>query len=63
MALRENVLGSNAYWDDWYRMVIEACCLQVDIAQLVNGDDTIVGSKGLSLSGGQKQRLLRGTDA
>ncbi|KNG80863.1 hypothetical protein ANOM_010919 [Aspergillus nomiae NRRL 13137] len=55
--VRENVLGSSAYWDDWYRMVIEACCLQVDIAQLVNGDDTIVGSKGLSLSGGQKQRL------
>jgi ATP-binding cassette, subfamily C (CFTR/MRP), member 1 len=41
-----------------YDQVIRACDLEKDFAQLEGGDDTIVGSKGLTLSGGQKQRVV-----
>ena len=38
--------------------MIRACDLEKDFAQLENGDDTKVGSKGAALSGGQKQRVV-----
>ncbi|KAI1382387.1 ABC transporter [Hypoxylon crocopeplum] len=41
----------------WYEIVVDACCLIKDIDALPNGDETLVGSKGLNLSGGQRQRL------
>lgn len=45
--------------EERYNAVIKACCLDHDIAELPDGDDTEVGSSGLNLSGGQKQRLVR----
>jgi ATP-binding cassette, subfamily C (CFTR/MRP), member 1 len=45
------------YDSEWYETVIEACGLQQDLAILPDGDETVVGSKGITLSGGQKQRL------
>jgi ATP-binding cassette subfamily C (CFTR/MRP) protein 1 len=56
--IRDNVLGPNSYCEDWYQMVIKACGLQVDIADLIDRDFTNVGTKGVALSGGQKQRLV-----
>ncbi|RDA91871.1 hypothetical protein CP533_0366 [Ophiocordyceps camponoti-saundersi (nom. inval.)] len=56
-SLRENILGSNAYDELWYRRVLWACALEEDVAQLDNGDLSLVGSGGLALSGGQKQRV------
>jgi ATP-binding cassette subfamily C (CFTR/MRP) protein 1 len=44
---------------DWYKQVIQACCLEQDLASLPNEDDTIVGSRGMNLSGGQRQRVVR----
>ncbi|KAJ5298092.1 hypothetical protein N7508_008341 [Penicillium antarcticum] len=40
--IRDNILGANSYCEDWYKMVIKACALQVDIAGFINKDDTIV---------------------
>ncbi|EHK50430.1 multidrug resistance-like protein [Trichoderma atroviride IMI 206040] len=42
---------------DWYRRIITSCALERDIAMWPQGDQTSVGSKGISISGGQKQRL------
>lgn len=56
--IKENILGAANYDLNWYLTVIEACGLQNDIEELSLGDQTLVGSKGVSLSGGQKQRLV-----
>jgi ABC-type multidrug transport system fused ATPase/permease subunit len=45
-------------WDDlWYQEVVSCCGLAEDLEALPRGDNTLIGSKGISLSGGQKQRL------
>lgn len=56
--IRDNILGANVYCHEWYQMVLEACALQVDIAAFRDGDNTIIGTKGIALSGGQRQRLV-----
>lgn len=37
---------------------IRACCLDHDLAGFPDGDETVVGSRGINLSGGQRQRLV-----
>lgn len=44
--------------EDWYRRIINACALERDLAMWPRGDQTSVGSKGITISGGQKQRLV-----
>ncbi|KAK2608594.1 hypothetical protein QQS21_002820 [Conoideocrella luteorostrata] len=56
-SVRDNILAGNPYEEGWYRTVVHACVLDVDIRSFADGDATIVGSKGMKLSGGQKQRL------
>lgn len=55
--LKENIIHGSDYDPLWYNQVIQACDLETDIANMQHGDETIVGSKGLSLSGGQQQRV------
>ncbi|ORZ37671.1 P-loop containing nucleoside triphosphate hydrolase protein [Catenaria anguillulae PL171] len=55
--LRENILLNNQYDDKWYSRVIEACALKPDLDTLSDGDQTLIGDKGVNLSGGQKARL------
>lgn len=43
--------------DEWYRRVVHACDLEEDLDQMPEGDQTVVGSRGIALSGGQKQRV------
>lgn len=45
--------------DAWYNLVVSACELEQDIQTWPHGDQTRVGSNGISMSGGQKQRLVR----
>lgn len=51
-------LCSNTDIDEaWYRKIVTTCGLDEDIHDLPNGDDTIIGSRGVQLSGGQRQRV------
>ena len=55
--IRENIIGQSLFDQIWYGAVLHACALNYDLAQLPLGDQSLVGSKGVTLSGGQKQRL------
>lgn len=55
--IRENIIGFAPYDSERYNEVIEAAVLQTDLDILPEGDNTKVGSSGISLSGGQKQRV------
>ncbi|KAJ3359686.1 Canalicular multispecific organic anion transporter 2, partial [Allomyces arbusculus] len=56
-SLRDNILFGLPYEEKKYRRVIEASALKPDLAMLVNGDQTLIGDKGINLSGGQRARL------
>ncbi|KAL4969112.1 putative ABC multidrug transporter [Aspergillus stella-maris] len=56
-SIRECIVAMSEFDSEWYRSVINACALAADLGQLPCGDDTIIGSKGISLSGGQSQRI------
>ena len=55
--LRANITGPYMFNKEKYDSVVEATLLSEDFAQLSNGDQTKVGSNGITLSGGQKQRV------
>lgn len=42
----------------WYERVVHVCDLEEDLQQLPDGDQTVIGSRGITLSGGQKQRVV-----
>lgn len=50
---------STAIDEDRYEAAVHACCLDHDLNTFPDGDNTIVGSRGINLSGGQRQRLVR----
>ncbi|KAL2016763.1 hypothetical protein VTK56DRAFT_3111 [Thermocarpiscus australiensis] len=56
-SIKDNILFSAPYDEQRYRDVIVACALERDLEILDNGDETLVGEKGITLSGGQKQRI------
>ncbi|CAK7266275.1 Transporter of the ATP-binding cassette (ABC) [Sporothrix epigloea] len=57
-SIKENILFSSRFDEQRYRDVIVACALERDLHEtLDNGDETLVGEKGITLSGGQKQRI------
>ena len=55
--LRDNVLFGEAFDEEKYRKVIEACALREDIDRFPNGDFSFVGEHGVALSGGQRARV------
>jgi ABC-type multidrug transport system fused ATPase/permease subunit len=57
-SVKENILAFESYSKDFYEEVIEACQLEEDLRYFPKGDDSIIGSRGISLSGGQKQRVV-----
>ena len=57
-SVQKNVLGFSVFDGPWYNTVVHACGLEEDLATFPNGDQTVIGSKGITLSGGQKQRVV-----
>ncbi|PNS15552.1 ATP-dependent bile acid permease [Sphaceloma murrayae] len=55
--IKDNIIFASTFDAQRYKDVIVACSLQRDLEILSNGDQTLVGEKGVSLSGGQKQRI------
>lgn len=55
--IKQNIVGFSCYDQARYNEVIEATMLTADLLALPQGDNTKVGSNGISLSGGQKQRV------
>lgn len=59
--IRECILGldSDQPMDHMrFNRVLEACCLNEDLEELADGDETVVGTGGQNLSGGQRQRVV-----
>jgi ATP-binding cassette subfamily C (CFTR/MRP) protein 1 len=56
-SVRDNILFSHEYEEDFYNVVLDACALRHDLSLLPEGDLTEVGEKGITLSGGQRARI------
>lgn len=56
-SVQDNILFGLQYNKSLYERTIEVCELAVDILSFPQGDQTLVGEKGISLSGGQKARI------
>eukprot|EP00980_Cylindrotheca_fusiformis_P019849 scaffold6966_cov112-Cylindrotheca_fusiformis.AAC.27 len=61
-SIRENIImgrqsSSSSSPKEWYETVLEACGLTFDLSSMANGDETIVGDRGIQLSGGQRARI------
>ncbi|CAH2355328.1 bile pigment transporter 1 [[Candida] railenensis] len=56
-SVKDNILFGFKYDKSNYDRTIRVCELLVDIDSFPNGDQTLVGEKGISLSGGQKARI------
>ncbi|EAA28910.1 hypothetical protein GE21DRAFT_4891 [Neurospora crassa] len=55
--VRENIVFGYRFDAEFYDKTVKACALVDDFAQLPDGDETVVGERGISLSGGQKARV------
>ncbi|RMZ83856.1 hypothetical protein DV737_g1512, partial [Chaetothyriales sp. CBS 132003] len=55
--VKENILFGSPYDSSFYNRVIQATCLQDDFIRMPHGDETMLGSLGMSVSGGQKSRI------
>lgn len=55
--IKQNILFDQPFDEIRYQNVINACDLSTDFNNLVYGDNSIVGDRGITLSGGQKARI------
>ncbi|KAF1994323.1 hypothetical protein P154DRAFT_585907 [Amniculicola lignicola CBS 123094] len=54
---KNSICGFSPFVQTWYDDVIRLCCLEEDLLAFPNGDETMIGSRGINLSGGQRQRV------
>ncbi|RDK38396.1 hypothetical protein M752DRAFT_286421 [Aspergillus phoenicis ATCC 13157] len=57
VTIRDAILGGSDFDDEWYKLVIDACCLALDLEALPDSDSTVIENNGINLSGGQRQRI------
>jgi ABC-type multidrug transport system fused ATPase/permease subunit len=55
--VKDNILFGQPYDERKYHDALMYSCLTPDLEILVNGDQTMIGEKGVNLSGGQKARI------
>ena len=55
--IRNNILFGEPFNVERYKKVIEVCQLRHDLDIFEDGDQTMIGERGINLSGGQKQRI------
>lgn len=55
--VKENILFGKDFNQQQYDYSLRNSCLSADLELLENGDETLVGERGITLSGGQKARL------
>ncbi|KAJ3653136.1 hypothetical protein Zmor_019047 [Zophobas morio] len=56
-SIKQNILFGEEKDEKKYLRVIRACALERDFSLFANGDQTLVGERGVMLSGGQKSRI------
>ncbi len=56
-SVRDNIIMGLQFNEKWYLEVVHACGLVPDINGFQNGDETIVGDRGVQCSGGQRARI------
>lgn len=54
---RQNIVFQQKLNQEKYDRVVNACALERDFELFPNGDQTIVGDRGITISGGQKARI------
>jgi len=57
VSLKENIIGSDPFNEDEYRKALECTGLIQDVEALPDGDETMIGNRGVTLSGGQRVRV------
>lgn len=55
--VRDNILFDRPYDEVHYQQAVDWSSLHQDLTEFPNGDETLVGEKGITLSGGQKARV------
>lgn len=52
-SVRENILMGLPFDEVSYNEIVKACSLDVDFGNFIDGDNTLVGDRGVQCSGGQ----------
>ncbi|RYE84210.1 MAG: ATP-binding cassette domain-containing protein [Methanosarcinales archaeon] len=55
--VRDNITFGLDFDEARYNAVVAACCLQRDLATFANGDQEVIGERGINLSGGYVRRV------
>ena len=55
--LKQNILFGKPYDEQKFHQVLSVCCLEKDLKMLADGENTMIGEKGINLSGGQRARV------
>ena len=55
--VKDNILFGKKFDERKYKQVIHVAALEEDLKQLPEGDQTVVGERGVTLSGGQRARV------